>query len=197
MRQTGTSEARERVLDVAERLFHERGYKAVTMRDIADELDIRQASLYYHAPGGKEELYAKVLERSMARHSEGLREAISGAKENIQSQLKAAADWLLSNPPMNFTRIVTSDVTSLSDAEGERIKELAHDSVLQPIIDVVREARKRKEIRSTPHQDLVANAFLTIVDGIWYHAEVQQLKGTKEKMANDMIKVLLQGLEPR
>ena len=38
-------EARERVLSVADRLFTERGYQAVTLRDIAQEVGIRHASL--------------------------------------------------------------------------------------------------------------------------------------------------------
>ena len=64
------SAARERVQATAERLFAERGYKAVTLRDIAQELGIRQASLYYHFPGGKEELYVTVTERGLQAHRE-------------------------------------------------------------------------------------------------------------------------------
>lgn len=193
-RDPSKSMARARVLDVAERLFHERGYKAVTMRDIADELDIRQASLYYHAPGGKEELYAKVIERSMERHKAGLEEALAGAKDEIESQLRAAAEWLLSQPPIHITRILTSDVTSLSEEEGARISTLAYDSTIGIVSKVIKDARKRKELRGTPHEDVVANAFLSIIDGVWYHSDVQDLKGTKDKMAKDMIKVLLDGL---
>ena len=39
------STARERVLGVAERIFSERGYRAVTLREIADELGMKKASL--------------------------------------------------------------------------------------------------------------------------------------------------------
>lgn len=38
-----TSAARERVLNVAERLFSECGYRSVTLKDIAGELRIKQA----------------------------------------------------------------------------------------------------------------------------------------------------------
>ena len=51
------SAARERVLDVAEALFAERGLARVTMREIAHAACMRHASLYHHAPGGKEQLY--------------------------------------------------------------------------------------------------------------------------------------------
>jgi len=128
MAEPKTSDARERVLDVAERLFHERGYKAVTMRDIADRLDIRQASLYYHAPGGKEELYAMVLERSMERHRQGLEAALMEAGPDLSDQLQAAAKWLLSQPPIHLSRILTSDLPTLSTEEvRERLRDLCYD----------------------------------------------------------------------
>ena len=53
----------QRVLDVAEALFMDRGYNAITLRDIADELGIKQASLYSHFPGGTEQLFMSMSER--------------------------------------------------------------------------------------------------------------------------------------
>ncbi|MDI9546051.1 MAG: helix-turn-helix domain-containing protein, partial [Chloroflexota bacterium] len=35
------------MLDAAEEMFMEHGYAAITLRDLAERLDIRQASLYY------------------------------------------------------------------------------------------------------------------------------------------------------
>jgi AcrR family transcriptional regulator len=198
MPKSKTSDARERVLDVAERLFHERGYKAVTMRDIADRLDIRQASLYYHAPGGKEELYAMVLERSMERHRQGLEAALQEAEPDLSDQLRAAATWLLSQPPIHLSRILTSDLPTLSNEdEQERLRELCYNSTMLPIVEITKAAKRKKEIQSNLHPDILAHSFLTIVDGLWYHAEVQGIGGTKERMANGMIKVLLEGLRPR
>src|SRR4051794_12705996 len=92
------SEARQRVLNVAERLFNERGYASVTLKEIADELGMRQASLYYHVPGGKEALFIEVSERGFHRHRQGLEEAITGAASDLREQLRGAARWILAHP---------------------------------------------------------------------------------------------------
>lgn len=49
-RTTG-SDTRKRAQDVALRLFTQRGYEGTSLRDIADELGINKASLYYHFDG--------------------------------------------------------------------------------------------------------------------------------------------------
>ncbi len=53
---------RERILDVAEGLFADRGFDGTTLRDVAGGVGIRTPSLYNHFPS-KEALYAAVLER--------------------------------------------------------------------------------------------------------------------------------------
>ncbi len=125
--------ARERVLQAAERLFTERGYAAVTLRDIAEALGIRQASLYYHAPGGKEELFVQVTERGLERHRAGLETAISQAGEELREQLRAAARWLLSQPAMNFARMLRSDMPAIRESEANRLRLIAYQSLIAPL----------------------------------------------------------------
>ncbi|RZS87545.1 TetR family transcriptional regulator [Motilibacter rhizosphaerae] len=62
-----SSSTRELILDVAARLFAERGYAATPTRAIADAVGIRQASLYYHFPS-KETILVELL-RSTVRPS--------------------------------------------------------------------------------------------------------------------------------
>ncbi|MFE4001502.1 helix-turn-helix domain-containing protein [Nocardioides sp. YIM B13467] len=58
-------EPREELLDVAAGLFVDRGFTATSTRDIAEAVGIRQASIYYHFPSGKEEILEELLERSI------------------------------------------------------------------------------------------------------------------------------------
>lgn len=52
--------SRREILDAAARLLRSQGYKATTLRDIAEEVGIRAASIYYHF-ASKEEIASTVM----------------------------------------------------------------------------------------------------------------------------------------
>ncbi|WP_280456240.1 helix-turn-helix domain-containing protein, partial [Nocardia brasiliensis] len=59
---------RQALADAALRLFLERGYDAVGVREIADAADVSVATLYKHFPGGKE---AQVFDQDADREAGG------------------------------------------------------------------------------------------------------------------------------
>lgn len=59
---TDTQSTKERLLDAAERLFAERGFAAVSIRDLSSEADVNVAAVNYHFKS-KDNLYAEVLLR--------------------------------------------------------------------------------------------------------------------------------------
>ncbi len=188
------SEARERVLSVAERLFTERGYTAVTLRDVAAELGMRQASLYYHVPGGKEELYVTVTERGLARHRAGLEEAIAQAGPDLEAQLRAAAIWLLSQPPLDWARMVRSDMPAIGEAQAQRLTQAAYQALLGPLAQAFVQAREREGVR-VPQPDLMAGSFIALISSLHDVAQFSPLP--REALADAMIDMLLNGIRPR
>ncbi len=52
---------KKEIVVVAAKLFKEKGYSAVSMRDIAQQMDIKAASLYNHIKGKQEILSSLVL----------------------------------------------------------------------------------------------------------------------------------------
>lgn len=54
-------ETRPQILEAAQALFIDHGYKGVSMKDVAEAVAITPAALYYHFPGGKEELFADTI----------------------------------------------------------------------------------------------------------------------------------------
>ena len=77
----GGSEAStpERIVEAAERLFAERGYRATSVRAITEAAGSNLAGVNYHF-GGKEQLYREVFGRHMKRLREVRLEAIEGVE---------------------------------------------------------------------------------------------------------------------
>jgi AcrR family transcriptional regulator len=194
-RTSTTTDSRERLLSAAEHLFSERGYHHVSMRDIAQELGIKQASLYHHAPGGKEQLFVEATERSLKRHRDGLSEAISTAFE-LEGQLEAAARWLTTHSPLNLQSMLEIDMKALSPDNGRRLTQLAYQSLFGPLIAAFEAAGNRGEIRLISAQRL-AGAFIALMDGISYVSHAGHTSISMDDMAKDMIDIVLNGIRAR
>ena len=184
---------RERVLHTAEHLFSERGYASVTLRDIADELGIRQASLYYHAPGGKEELFVQVTERGLERHRQGLEKALANANDDLREQLRAAARWFLSQPSINYGRMLQSDMPAISEKEAERLRMSAFRSLMAPLQTIFQSGLPAGSEAAGKAIHL-AGAFLSIIEGLQNLPVRFLIDEPKEAMADFLIDTWLRGL---
>jgi AcrR family transcriptional regulator len=59
------TDTRERILEVAARLFSERGFAGTSIRDIADALGVTKAALYYHFPS-KDAILGELVAQPLA-----------------------------------------------------------------------------------------------------------------------------------
>lgn len=185
----------QRVLDVAEALFMDRGYNAITLRDIADELGIKQASLYYHFPAGKEQLFVAMAERMFEHHREGLGRALAVAGDDLRAQLRAVIHWFGSQRPVKILGMLHADMPALSPENMQQIADSARTAIYLPLRNIFVAAQERGEIRPM-HPDMLAGSFLWLIDGLSYG---QKRFGAppREVMAEEMISMLLDGLRPR
>lgn len=186
------SEARQRVLDMAEELFMRRGYHSITLRDVADALDIRQASLYYHFPEGKEQLFVAVATRTFERHRQGMEASIAATPPGIHAQLYAVAGWFASQPPLNLLAMMHADMPALTPAQRQHLGRIAYDAMFTPLRLLFLAAQARGEIRPIM-PDLLAGSFLTLLDGL-NHAVRQPGAPPREVMVAEIITILLDGI---
>ena len=52
----------QQILTAAKALFFAKGYKGVSMKEIADAVQVMPSALYYHFPKGKEDLFTKMIQ---------------------------------------------------------------------------------------------------------------------------------------
>lgn len=95
-----TGSTSDQLLDVAERLFADRGFEGVSIAAIADELGLTKQALLHHF-GNKAALYGAVIKR-LSQNVEGLAQAGSGASAGAGSQLEqtfiALYRWSVHSP---------------------------------------------------------------------------------------------------
>ena len=121
----------------AQRLFHERGYDAVSVADLTDALDIRPPS-FYAAFGSKAGLYERVLERYNATGAIPLAELLDPERpvaEGLAAVLESAARLYAADPEAAGCLVLEG--TRCNDAEAReaaRLRQAAAEDALRAYV---------------------------------------------------------------
>jgi len=81
---------KDEIIQVASSLFKEKGYNAVSMRDIANEMGIKAASLYNHISGKQEILSTLVLDLA-GEFTRGMEAVVASSKPPVD-KIKAVIE---------------------------------------------------------------------------------------------------------
>jgi AcrR family transcriptional regulator len=74
------SDTRARMLETAARLLRLRGYHGTAVSDVLDESGAPRGSLYFHFPGGKDQLVIEATRNAIDQATAALRQALAGEK---------------------------------------------------------------------------------------------------------------------
>jgi AcrR family transcriptional regulator len=117
--------SREKILDVAEARFAQRGYAGVGLREVAEAAGLGKSSLFHHFPT-KAALYGAVLERVIERIDLRMRRALEAgadAREQLSAAVIALIDTLAEDPPA--ARLLLRTVFEDDDLSPAEAPELA------------------------------------------------------------------------
>jgi len=115
----------QQLLDVAERLFAERGYRATSIEGIAAAARVTRPVVYQHF-GSKEGVYLEVLRRARAQMEKLIFENMATATD-VQSRVRAAADAyfrFVELDPDRFRVLFGADAASVPSVVAEEAKQL-------------------------------------------------------------------------
>ncbi len=116
------TDTRDRVLQVAQVLFAERGYRGTSLRDIAKRIGIKAPSLLHHFPS-KQQLYLAVLDK-MFESLEDAANAVAWGRESRQERMRQAVgdtiDFIASHP--DFVRIMWKEMADESGVGRQVLK---------------------------------------------------------------------------
>jgi AcrR family transcriptional regulator len=89
VRMTGT-QRRQQLIEIARALFAERGYDAASVEEIAQRAQVSKPVVYEHF-GGKEGLYAVVVDREMSTLNEMITSSLSQNRSRVRVERVALA----------------------------------------------------------------------------------------------------------
>jgi AcrR family transcriptional regulator len=179
---------RSQVLEVAEGLLHQHGYLGVSLETVAQRIGIRKASLYYHFPGGKEEVMLEIAHHILARDEQGFKQAIASSA-TASGQLRAVARWMATGP--GPTELVLHDAMRFMPEEHQAtLTQSFFAKLYEPIHTVISKGVANKEFR--PHDvELSTWSLLAIL------AEIHKMlphTQTPATLPDRLIKFFIRGL---
>ena len=140
-------ETKGRLLEVAERLFAEKGYHGASLRDIGGAVGIANASLLYHFPS-KGKLYVAVLDRiteSLNDATQIIEKAELGETERFELLYNTFYDWGEAHP--DYLRIIMREMMDNKD-RVDRIEKWHLTGIMDRMTAVISRGQKKGVFRS-------------------------------------------------
>ena len=179
------------IINCAAKLFKEKGYSAVTMRDIAQAMDIKAASLYNHIKSKQEILVLIVIEIA-EEFTNTINEIVLSKSTTIQKLEKVIQlhiDITIRNP--EALACLNNDWMHLTDEELTYFIKMREDYE-ENFRNIIKSGIASKEIKNINPEVIIFSMLSTLRTlYLWYGKK----KGfTEASLKNNMKEVLLNGI---
>lgn len=186
----------DRIIAVAIKSFAENGYTGTSMREIAEELKISKAALYYHFPG-KEEIFYACIRHSIEKIIENL-EQLAKSNESIWEKLRIIIEDMCSfskNSPETFTLFKKVSQQSFDKNIDQEMLKSYYDRQKKATFKIVEQGIKNGELRD----DMPINFLTFAITGMIHHTSgpkmrrISGLADSPEERIENLITLLKEG----
>jgi AcrR family transcriptional regulator len=158
-----TNDTKKRVIEEAKRLYLTGGYTHLSMDKIAEILGLKRPTLYYHFPGGKEQLLVETIKVFTNELITVWKNAIETG-HNTRSRLRNILGTVTDYPLPENKRTILIELWQL----GEEVKTVVKESteqIFRILSAVIEEGIEKAEIRAV-EVELAIESFLGLCDQI-------------------------------
>lgn len=186
-----TISRKDEIVKVAATLFRKRGYSAITMRDIASEMDIKAASLYNHI-SGKQEILADIILEVAQEFTTGMNQVISKQSSTLK-KLENLIELHI-EITLNHSEALASLNNDWMHLEGDNLNAFIkmRDEYEDNFRELIKTGIEVNEIRSA-HPEVILFSILSTLRTLhlWYE---KRGKLDVNVLKKDMVSVLLKGI---
>src|SRR5438105_11268965 len=116
----------------AKALFFAKGYKGVSMKEIADAVQVMPSALYYQFPKGKEDLFTKMIQTLFVDEGVAGIDQAMRTTQGLRERLTLLTSSLLALPiDEHFTMLLRDAREHIKDQENQRIISYLRDRITQ------------------------------------------------------------------
>jgi AcrR family transcriptional regulator len=179
------------IIHISAKLFRERGYKAVSMRDIAKSLDIKAASLYNHIQSKQEILMLLIINiaEEFTREMHLLNESNETAIDSLKKLIDIHIDITLRDP--DAIACLNNDWMHL-DKEHRTYYVKMRDEYEENVRKIVKRGIDNGEIKEHNIEVIVFSMLSTLRTFYLWYGRKMKLNPTEFK--ESLTHVLMQGI---
>ncbi len=193
----GDRETRQQILEVARELFLARGYKGVSMKEVAEEVQVTSAALYYHFPGGKQDLFFSIIQMMLEEWTQGAI-IVTTQVQGLREGLIKLTQYLLTLPIDRFSILARDIHENVLDRDTQRVAlEQLQIVFVQHVTDLFQQAIDAGEIS----REIPAAVLATMYEGMsisLLRSQHLAIGGTERydagQLAGFVVSVLLGGI---
>jgi AcrR family transcriptional regulator len=156
---------KDKILEAAHHRFLHFGYSKTTMNEIAGDLSMSKALLYYYFPD-KSQLYVAVMRKVADAYLKTLADKVNtfaDLKEAFIFQIDTQHDFIVTN--YNFFDFFRLNEQNLPDMIWEIVKEV-HESETELLISAIKTEVERGKIKPVEHPDEIVDLLLDALHGV-------------------------------
>jgi TetR/AcrR family transcriptional regulator, cholesterol catabolism regulator len=189
---SATEDRVDEVIEVATRLFCERGFRATRLDDISNALGVTRAALYYYFDG-KSEVLEEICARAMLSSETALRQI--QVLDDPVDRLVAFAKVFASNMNSDAARVFTRDNSELKPTSRRALMARAY-AVNEGAEAIFRYGIERGDFSSEIHLRHTTLGFLGMLRSManWYRPSRD---GDFDDTVEDLVRVFISGVMPR
>jgi AcrR family transcriptional regulator len=184
---------KDSILETSGKLFNEKGFKGVSIRDIAQACGMTNAALYYHFKN-KDDLFLEVLQQNHARATAVLDEAARSGG-SLRSRLKQLTHsyFEVMLAQRQSMHMLWRDLKHLDDARASKLYTDMRTGFMQPLQQLIESAQSAGEIVGGD-----AQLYARLLHGMLIALTFEGRKNSKAQVsANEvdaLVKVFLDGV---
>ncbi|MEO0897915.1 MAG: helix-turn-helix domain-containing protein [Bacteroidota bacterium] len=169
-------EGKNRILEASFRLFLQKGYKGVSMKDIQEATALSKGAIYHHF-ASKYDIYLAVMENHLLAL---LKQAAGGEHQELSFEDQIRARYQLLISLMDYVEEITEEGYPIRNyflfqLEGERDGAIrqqiqgAMDMYRQGSHTLVKDAQQKGHIRADISAHIIAQQLMGMIEGLAIH----------------------------